>query len=308
MNFKTSFSIMSVFCHKKAAWAVLHWPKHRLRAILGALLSGLMAAGLPLTGRAQDRVFVPSFWDPHHVSARPDTGGQRVIRFVAEDDFPPFHFSTPDGTLAGFDIDLANALCAELKIICTIQMRRLDTIAAALDENKADAALAGLAPVGDIRERMDFTRPYFKLPARFAGLRDFTGRNIFPETLIQIKVGVVGASAHEAYLRKFFPSAQINVFSDQNALRNALKEQKVALIFDDGVSTSFWLAGQDSASCCSFMGGPYLEGRYFGEGLSIGVHKGNSTLRQILDYGLERLAAKRIYSEIYLKYFPISPF
>ncbi len=308
MNFNPPFSIMSVFWHIKSALAPRHRQTRHWYSAFIVLLPLLVLVVTPTPGHSEDKVFVPSFWDPHHISARPDTGGQRVIRFVTEDDFPPFHFSAADGTLAGFDIDLANALCSELKIICTIQMRRLDTIAASLEGNLADAALAGVAPSGDMRELMDFTRPYFKMPARFVGLRDAAVRTLSPQSLAQTKIGVVGASAHEAYLRQFFSGAAIMPFTDQTALRKALKDQSVDLIFDDSVSTSFWLAGPNSAACCNFLGGPYVESRYFGEGLSIGVRKGDSSLRQILDYGLERIAAKRVYSEIYLKYFPVSPF
>jgi polar amino acid transport system substrate-binding protein len=38
------------------------------------------------------------------------------------------------------------------------------------------------------------------------------------------------------------------------------------------------------------------------------VKKGNGQLRRALDYALVRLAQRGIYSELYLKYFPVAPY
>jgi len=40
--------------------------------------------------------------------------------------------------------------------------------------------------------------------------------------------------------------------------------------------------GTDSGECCAFSGGPFVESRFFGEGIGIAVRKGNDLLRQSL--------------------------
>src|SRR5687768_3178583 len=65
---------------------------------------------------------VPGFWDPRRRPERPDLSRLTVIRFLTETDYPPFNFTGPDGNPAGFNVDLARALCDEIKINCTIQM------------------------------------------------------------------------------------------------------------------------------------------------------------------------------------------
>ena len=57
-----------------------------------------------------------------------------------------------------------------------------------------------------------------------------------------------------------------------------------------------------------FRGGPFIDPRFFGEGVGIAVKTGNVALRRALDYALARLARHGIYGELYLKYFPIGPF
>ena len=91
------------------------------------------------------------------------------------------------------------------------------------------------------------------------------------------------------------------------AILKQLAENDVA-IFGDGVSLAGWLNGSESKSCCAFLGGPFIDRAYFGEGLTIAVRKNNAALRAALDYGLARVAERGVYTELYLKYFPVGAF
>ena len=71
---------------------------------------------------------MPGFWDPRRRPDRPDLSRITVIRFLTETDYPPFNFTGADGNPAGFNVDLARALCDEIKVTCTIQMRRFETL------------------------------------------------------------------------------------------------------------------------------------------------------------------------------------
>ena len=80
---------------------------------------------------------------------------------------------------------------------------------------------------------------------------------------------------------------------------------EIDVAFADGLTLSVWLNGELSANCCSFFGGPYCESLYFGEGVGIAVRTDDNELRLALNWALARLVSKGIYSELYLKYFPI---
>ena len=79
-------------------------------------------------------------------------------------------------------------------------------------------------------------------------------------------------------------------------------------IFGDAIALAFWINGTDSGECCAFSGGPFVESRYFGEGIGIAVRKGNDLLRQSLNWALFRLWEKGRYTDLWLRYFSISPF
>ena len=258
----------------------------------------------PAVAQTSASVFVPSFWDPQVRLEKPDLSGLRSIRFMTEEDYPPFHFAMPDGSLAGFDIDIARAICEELKVTCTIQQRRFDLLAGALDAGQGDALIASLRIDADSRRKFDFTAPYYATPARFvAGAANMLEAT--PERLAGKRIGVMKKSAHEAYLAAFFPTVEQIAFESRLAMRNALKAADIDAFFDDGIVSELWLLAPESQNCCAFRGGPFTESRFFGEGVGIAVKNGNNSLRKALDYALAMLAKNGVHTDLYLKYFPI---
>ena len=231
-----------------------------------------------------------------------------LIRFLSENDFPPFNYAGPDGNPAGFNIDLARMICEELKIACTIQMRRFDTLIDSLGDNRGDAVIASLAVTTEARQKVDFTDPYYRTPARFVAQRSLVLDAVTPEAIEGKKVAVTAGSAHEAYLKLLFPAVELRPYPTLEAAREALRGGEVELLFGDGVTLAFWLNGTDSNGCCVFRGGPFTESRYFGEGVGIAVKRGNTVLRQAFNWALFRLWEKGRFNDLWLRYFPISPF
>jgi polar amino acid transport system substrate-binding protein len=138
--------------------------------------------------------------------------------------------------------------------------------------------------------------------------RDATSAEVRPETLDGKKVGVIAGSSHEAYLKAMFTGAELHSYPNDEALRQALKQGEVELIFGDAISLAFWINGADSENCCAFSGGPFIESRYFGEGVGIAVKKGNDVLRQALNWALFRIWEKGRYTDLWLRYFSVNPF
>lgn len=256
-------------------------------------------------GATIDPVRVPSLADPALRLDKPDLTGIRAIRFLTSDDYFPLDFALSDGTLTGFNVEIARAICKELEIGCTIQARGWDTLVDALQAGKGDAVIASIASSAGNRARIDFSQPYYQTPARFVARKGAPPLITTPAGLNGRTVGVVGKSSHEAYIKAFFPGAKPKVYADLPALELALRAGEIDVVFADGLTMAVWLNGELSANCCGFVGGPYCESLYFGEGVGIAVRSDDSQLRRALNWALARLFAKGIYSEIYLKYFPI---
>jgi polar amino acid transport system substrate-binding protein len=275
--------------------------------LLGGALPAA-AAGPADGGTAASTLVVPSFWDPRRRPERPDLSRLTQIRFLTEIDYPPFNYAGPDGNPAGFNVDVARLICEEIKVTCSIQMRRFDTLLDAVSDNRGDAVIASIAASADTRRRVDFSDPYYRIPARFVARRDSTINDVRPEQLEGKKVAVVAGTAHEAYLKALFTEVELRSYANADGAREALRRSEVDLLFGDGISLAFWLNGTDSGGCCAFRGGAFLESRYFGEGIGIGVKRGNDLLRQALNWALFRLWERGKFTDLWLRYFPINPF
>ena len=105
-------------------------------------------------------------------------------------------------------------------------------------------------------------------------------------------------------LKAFFPRAIPVLFEDQAALLGALRENKVAAVFSDGLRLPFWIAGEASGNCCRLYGGPFFSERFLGEGLTVMLRQDDDTLREAIDHALAVLSRNGRLEDIYLRYFP----
>ena len=280
-----------------------------LTALLWAGSGPASAAPPAATQAATPAVTVPNFWNPRSRGERveaPQTG--RAIRFLTDDEFPPLHFAGPDGTPTGFVVELARAVCEKLAIPCTVQARRFDTLLNALDGKQGDVVAAAIPLTATLREKFLATRPYFRWPARFAARTDKGLPVPSAAALAERSVGVIAGSAHAAYLKAFFPKAVPKDFTDLAAAEGALKRGEVDYLFADGLNLALYVGGQDAESCCALIGGDYLENRYFGEGIGLVTRQEDAALSRALDDALQRVWDDGKYTELYLRFFPVSPF
>jgi polar amino acid transport system substrate-binding protein len=261
----------------------------------------------PASAQARSSI-VPDAWPGDVLRPKPDMHGMTKLRFITDSDYPPFNYIDEVGALTGFNVDLARSICDVLEVQCEVRDVDWDDIYATLDREEADAAIASIRISPESTEKADFSSRYYATPARFIAQKSNELRDIRPETLAGKKVGVAKNTGHEAYLRQFFPNIAIATFETTEDAERALKDGAIDFVFGDGVSMTFWLNGVTSEGCCEFRGGPYVDAKFFGEGVGIAVKKGNRNLAQILSYALEQVHASGRYEELFLRYFPMNFF
>lgn len=259
---------------------------------------------------AAQEAATPNFWDQRQRLAKPPLPEVERIRFLTSVDYPPFNFLDARGRLGGFNVDLVRAVCEELGLIdrCQIEARPFAELLPALEKGEAEAVIAGVAVTPESRGKFAFTESYFRFAARFVTRADRPLAEPLAELLPGKRIGVIAGSAHAAMLQAYFPSAQAAPFDSRDLALAAMREGKVDAVFGDGVGLAFWLESDVADNCCTFAGGPYFSGRYLGEGLAIAVDRKNADLAKALDYAIGQVVAKRRYSELMLRYFPLSAF
>ena len=277
--------------------------------MLFKVVVGLLLISGTLVAAAQEAA-TPNFWDQRQRLAKPQLPELERIRFLTSVDYPPFNFLDPRGRLAGFNVDLIRAACEELGLLdrCQIEARPFAELLPALAKGEAEAVVAGVAVTPEARKTLAFTESYFRFAARFVTRTDRVLQEPIAETLATKKVGVVAGSAHAAMLRAFFPAAEPVAFDSRDLGLAALRAGTIDAVFGDGVGLAFWLESDAAENCCGFSGGPYFSERHLGEGLAIAIDGKNADLATALDYAIGQVVAKRRFSELMLRYFPLSAF
>ena len=210
----------------------------------GGMVSGMVSFGGVRSGAGAGRGH-PEPLGPARDARAARAAGSRTIRFLTDDEFPPLHFAGADGNPTGFSVELARAACEKLGLTCTIQARRFESLLDALRDKQGDAVAAAVPITTDLRARFTVTLPYFRTPARFAVRKaNPADRTPDPKSLSGRSVAVVGGTAHEAYLKAFFPGAAVRSLPDLAAAEAALKGGEVDFVFADGLGLALWSAAR----------------------------------------------------------------
>ena len=182
-----------------------------------------------------------------------------------------------------------------------------DEAVAAVEKGEASAMLSGLKLTPARLERFDFTTPYLRTVGRFA-VR-IQNQMLSPDVkgLAGKRIGVIAGSAHEAWVKAYFPRSLLKSYQREADAEEALRTGAVDALFGDAYRLIFWLHGQSARQCCRLIPGAFVEPGYFSAGISIAVKRGNRRLLDALDYGLDRLQSSGEFARIYRKFFPEPP-
>jgi arginine/ornithine transport system substrate-binding protein len=228
----------------------------------------------------------------------------KKIRFGTEGAYAPFNYVTPEGELAGFDIDIANALCVELNVECELVQQDWDGMIPALMANKYDAIIASMSITDERKQRIDFTDKYYNTPTRLAAKKG-SGIAGTPESMSGLKIGVQRETVQDRYATDVFEpaGAEIVRYGTGDEANLDLVAGRVDARLEDSVVLSENLLKKGEGSDFEFVGPPYTDPKWFGYGAGIGVRKGETDLVELLNKGISALRANGKYEEIQKKYF-----
>lgn len=224
------------------------------------------------------------------------------LRIATDGAYPPFSMVTPEGELAGFDVDIARALCAAVEVECEIIQHDWDGMIPGLMADKFDAVVASMAITEERRARVDFTRKYYISPARFISARG-AQIEISPEGLAGRIACVQGGTIHENYLRGSFPGLEIQTYRTQQDATFDLAAGRCDVLLGEAVVLSGGFLKQPEGAAFGYVGPSVADPRWYGEGAGIAVRKGNTELVELFNRAIDAIRADGTYARINDKYF-----
>src|SRR5437868_13192592 len=134
---------------------------------------------------------------------------EKTLRIGTEGAYPPFNNLTADGKLVGFDIDIAQALCDEMKVKCEFVTQDWDGIIPALQAGKFDAIVASMSITPERAQKVDFTHKYYNTPPAIAAPKDTDIKGVTKEDLAGKTIGVATSTTHFNYSTKTYTDSTI---------------------------------------------------------------------------------------------------
>ena len=227
-----------------------------------------------------------------------------TLRIATEGAYPPFNFVDESGELQGFDVDIAKALCVEMKAECEIVTQAWDGMIPGLKAGKYDAIVASMSITEKRKKAVDFTDPYYVAGAALVAPKD-SDITYTPAGMDGKTIGVQRATTYATLVAQKFPGAKLKAYDtveNQNLdlqagrLDGAVAQQVV--MFD-------WLKNK-GGEAFEFKGEPVKDVEFIGAGAGIAVEKGNSELLKRLNAALDTVQQNGTYERINAKYFPFS--
>lgn len=269
-------------------------------------LEQIMALQLPLPN--PERVAEPL---PATPGENEQSAGPRRLVFLTEGDYPPFNYRENDGDLAGFDVELAQALCDRLQVECSFALRPWHDLVPALKRGEGDAVIASMlipvpgreSPAAD--DDVVFTTRYYSTPAHFAARRNAVPLAATASALAGRRIAVQAGSVHQAFALTRFPNATLVPFGSVERARQALAEGEVDLVFADRNTLLRWTLNE-GRDCCRLVGPDYAAPSFFGEGAGITLRAEDERLRDRMNDALSALVADGTYARISARYFSAS--
>ncbi len=236
-------------------------------------------------------------------AASVDAKEWKKIRIGVEGAYPPFSYVDPDGKLAGFDIDIANALCKQMGAECTLVQQDWDGIIPALLARKYDAIIASMSITEERKKKVAFSNKYYNTPAKFIRKKG-SGIEISRSGLTGKTVGVQRATTHDNFITgEFGDSVNIKRYATQDEAYLDAVSGRLDLLLADSVAMNDGFLSTDKGKDWEFVGPDYNDPKYFGEGVGVAIRKQDKDLVAQINKAIKDIRANGTYDAIAKKYF-----
>ena len=222
------------------------------------------------------------------------------LKIGTEGAYPPFNLIDASGQVVGFDIEIAQALCAKMKAECEVVTSDWDGIIPALNSKKFDFLVASMSITEERQQAVDFTEPYYTNKLQFIAPKSAD----FKTDKASLKGKVIGAQratiAGTWLEDNLGDVVDIKLYDTQENAYLDLSSGRVDGVLADKFVNWEWLKS-DAGKDFEFKGDPVFDNDKIG----IAVRKGDP-LRERINAALKEIVADGTYKKINDKYFPFS--
>jgi polar amino acid transport system substrate-binding protein/arginine/ornithine transport system substrate-binding protein len=228
------------------------------------------------------------------------------IRIGVEANYPPFSQMSPDGKFSGFDIDIANAICAQMKAECTMVSQEWDGMMPALNAKKFDMIVASMSITEERKKSADFSDSYYDIPSAWIG-KAGTYASVTPAALKGKKIIVTRNTPRAKFVQENFKDSEVLLVAKEAEVTMELAAGRGDIGFGSSLAATAAFLKSPEGKGYAKVGAPVtLGGAAQGGGVGIAMRKGEDTLRTKVNAALKAITANGVYKSINDKYFDVN--
>lgn len=226
---------------------------------------------------------------------------QTTLKIGSEGAYPPFNTKDTQGNVVGFDIDIAQALCAEMKVKCTVVTQDWDGMIPALVGKKFDFVAASMSITDERQKVVNFTDPYYRNKLQFVAKKG-SDLSVKPEDLKSKTIGTQRATIAADWIEKNIGTGtNVKLYDTQENAWLDLEAGRTDAVLTDVFVGYDWLQTPTGKNF-EFKGDPVFDDDKIG----IAVRKEDKELLAKLNAALKTIIDNGTYDTINKKYFPFS--
>ena len=230
------------------------------------------------------------------------------LKVAIDPTYEPFTYKTADGKPTGFDVDIANAICAEMKRNCVFVEQVWDSMIPGLQARKYDVVVSSLSITEERKRVIDFSDRYYKTPSAIVVKKGTVYAN--PASLKGKRIGVLKGSTQEKWAMGELKPAGVTVvpYEAQDQVYLDIKAGRLDGTVADKVEVHGGFLRKPEGKDYGYVGPDQYETKYYGDGIGIGMRKGQKDLKDQFNKAIKTIRSNGTYNTIAKKYFDFDPY
>jgi polar amino acid transport system substrate-binding protein/arginine/ornithine transport system substrate-binding protein len=241
-----------------------------------------------------------------HTAVQAQAPDWAKIRIGVEANYPPFSQMAPDGKFSGFDIDIANAICAQIKAECMLVSQEWDGMMPALNAKKFDMIVASMSITEDRKKAADFSDSYYDIPSAWIA-KAGSFKDVNAAALKGKKIIVTRNTPRAKFVQENFKDSEILLVAKEAEVTMELAAGRGDIGFGSSLAATAAFLKSPEGKIYAKVGIPItLGGAAQGGGVGIAMRKGEDSLRTKVNAALKAITANGTYKTINDKYFDVN--
>ena len=230
------------------------------------------------------------------------------LRVAVDPTYEPFTFKTPQGEVTGFDVDIAKAVCEQIKRKCVFVEQVWDSMIPGLQAKKYDAIISSMSMTDERKRVVDFTDRYYKTPSAIVVKKDIPYSG--PASLKGKKIGVLKGSTQEKWANGELKTAGVTIipYEAQDQVYLDIKSGRLDGTVADKVEVRGGFLRKPEGKDYGYVGPDQYETKYYGDGIGIAIRKNQGDLKKQMNEAIKTIRSNGTYTTIAKKYFDFDPY